>query len=70
MATAIDIESVDEADQIRSAGIERPSDAELADEQEIVLCGIVPVQHAQALDPLPATLLLGTETRMPSFSRR
>ena len=47
-------QAVDEADQIRAAGVERAGDAELADEQEIVVRRILPIDHAQALGLLAA----------------
>jgi len=40
-------QAVDEADQIRSADVERAGDAELADQQEIVVPRLLPINHAQ-----------------------
>jgi hypothetical protein len=40
---------VDEADQIRPAGLERPGDAELADQQKIIVRRLLPINHAQPL---------------------
>ena len=47
-------QAVDEADQIRAAGIECAGDAELADKQEIIACRVFPINHPQPLGLLPA----------------
>jgi hypothetical protein len=41
-------QAIDEADQIGPAGIERTGDAELADQQEVVVLRLFPIDHAQA----------------------
>ena len=51
-------QAVDETDQIRPAGVERAGDAELADQQEITRGGILPVDDANSLSPLPPSPLL------------
>jgi hypothetical protein len=48
---------VDEADQIRPAGVERARDAELADQQEIIVRRLIPINHAQPLCSLATTFL-------------
>src|SRR4030095_1018956 len=40
-------QAVDEADQMRTAGVERAGDAELADQQEIIARRLLPINHAQ-----------------------
>jgi hypothetical protein len=49
-------QAVDEADQIRAAGVERAGDAKLADQQEIIVRRMLPINHAQPLRLLPAAL--------------
>ena len=49
-------QAVDEADQVRPAGIELAGDAELADEQEIVAGRVLPIDQPQALDLVAAVL--------------
>ena len=64
-------QAVDEADQIRPAGVERAGDAELADQQEIIV-------RPDAPNPSPAAARSsgrrasrsGTDTVMPSLSSR
>ena len=52
-------QAVDEADEVGPAGVERAGDAELADQQEVVVLGLLPVDHAQALGLLAAVLAVG-----------
>ena len=49
-------QAVDEADQIRPAGVERAGDAELADQQEIIVRRLLPINHAQPFRLLPAAV--------------
>lgn len=62
------VEAIEEAHQIRPEGVELSRDAELADQQEIIRGGILPVDHADADSGLssnpPRTLIPG------SFSQR
>ena len=51
-------QAVDEADQIRPAGVERAGDAELADQQEIIVRRVLPIHHAQPFYLLPASLAI------------
>ena len=44
-------QGVEEADQIRPAGVERAGDAELADRQEIIVWRMPPINH-----PLNSTM--------------
>ena len=41
-------QAVDEADQVGAAGVERAGDPELADEQEVVVRRLLPVDDAHA----------------------
>ncbi len=52
-------QAVDEADEVGPAGVERAGDAELADQQEVVVLRVLPVDHAQPLGLLPAVLAVG-----------
>ncbi len=63
-------QAVDEADQIGPAGVERAGDAELADQQEIVVRRVLPIDDAQPLGLLAAVLAVGHRDRMPSLSSR
>ena len=47
-------QAVDEADQIRPAGVERAGDAELADQQEIIVRRLLPINHPHPLSRLSA----------------
>jgi hypothetical protein len=49
-------QAIDEADQVGPAGVERAGDAELADQQEVVVLRVFPIDHAQAFGAL-ATIL-------------
>ena len=49
-------QAVDEADQIRPAGVKRAGDAELADQQEIIIRRLLPINDAQPFRFLPAAL--------------
>ncbi len=51
-------QTVDEADEIRPAGVERSRDVELTDEQEVVVRGVLPVNDAHPQGALPAALRL------------
>ena len=52
-------QSINEADQVGPAGIERTGYAELADQQEVVPLRLRPIHHPQALKLLPAMLPVG-----------
>jgi hypothetical protein len=47
---------IDEADQVGPAGVERAGDAELADQQEVVVFRVFPIDDAQAFGALTTTL--------------
>jgi len=52
-------QTIDEADQIGPAGIERAGHAELADQQEVVVLRVFPIHHAQAFCPLATVFMVG-----------
>ena len=47
-------QSVYKTHQVGATGVERPRKAELADQQKIVVIGVLPIHNAQALGLLPA----------------
>jgi len=63
-------QAVDEADQIRAAGVKRASDAELADQQEIIAAGYSQSMTRTRTVACPPRSLSATEIGMPSFSNR
>jgi hypothetical protein len=62
-------QAVDEAHQVRPAGVERARDAELADQQEIVVRRILPIHHLHRSVFCPPRSRSGTETGMPVFEQ-
>jgi hypothetical protein len=52
-------QAIDETDQVGPAGVERAGDAELADQQEVVVLRLFPIDHAQAFGLLAAVLPVG-----------
>jgi len=48
-------QAVDEGHQIRAAGVERARDADLADQQEIIVRRMLPIHHPQPLGLLAAS---------------
>jgi hypothetical protein len=49
-------QAIDEADQIGPTGVERAGHGQLADEQEIVVLRMFPIDDAQAFGALATTL--------------
>ena len=62
-------QAVHKTHQIGAAGVERPCHADLADQQKIVVVGVLPIHDAQALGLLPALGMVGHRHRDALFEQ-
>ena len=62
-------QAIDKPDQIRTAGVKRPRDAELADQQEIVVRRAFPIHHSHPFRFLPAVFVILHGNEHPVFQQ-